>query len=364
MARKCRDVLICGLIAAGAGVVAAPAGAATRLASGDAGVHALTVDGGSAVAVVDSGDPASPFALVRSRGRSRVALGDYGGWDAEFADVAGGDSGRVVAAWARPISGGSAIEAITVTPGEREPYGAPMHFGSATGPPRIAATADGFVLAVPDRDGNIVLVERTLGDSGSESDERSRTLTTTGPARRHLPLDVAVGRSGGLVLDLIQTRTRTELRIVGDGAPAHPVVALRGLSAVPAVLAADGRRVAAAYISRGRAVLATERAGGGWRRHRLPGSGGARSAPALMLAGSEAIVVYEQHVRSAGSRRRYRQLFIARLRGGRLRTSRLARSRADDTAPFAASGTAGEMYVAWTRTRRGSRARTALLKRL
>lgn len=350
-----------------AALAAAPADAATiRLSTRDAEVHALSVTGGLALAIVDSGLRAPPFELVATRGGGSNSIGRFAMRESEFPDVSVDKFGRVVAAWSRPISGGAAIEALAVDLAGAEPFGPVRWLGESTGPPRLAVSDGSPVLAFPDRNGNLALISGPT-DGGAERPAAGRTpyvLTTSAPARRHLPLDLVIGPDGPLVLDLAQTRALTELRLIGPGAPAAPITSARGVRALPAGVAADDARIVAAYLSSGRVVFATARADGTWSRRRLPGPGGGIDPPAVMLAEGDALVAYEQRVPDRRARRSSRRLFLTRISGGRVTTTRLTRSQANDRRPIAAADPVGEAYVAWTRTLRGSGRRVPLLARV
>ena len=303
--------------------LAAPAEAAVRVA--DAPLLSLTEWRGAALGVVESEDLAEPFELVRSSGRGRSLAGSFGIAGAEFPEVAArGD--RAFVSWGVPVSGGAKLSVATID-GDRLPD------VQATGPGRLAVGEEGVLLAYPDRDGNAALT--TLTDPPS-----LQTLTTTGPHRRHLPMGVA----GGLVLDLIQERNRTELRVIGPGAPSAPVFSVRALRHFPARLAVSGNRIAVGWLDRGRARLAIASLGGSWSKRTLPSRGRGDGAPAPAFAGGSLRVVYTQRG------------YVYWWRAGRVR--RLTRTRGAERDALAAGA-----YAGWTR-RDARRESSAWVQRL
>ena len=223
-------------------LVPSPAAADVRLPGP---LLALTAGPGSAYAVVSTQSRNAPFRLVRSGGRSARSLSTFGSPGAEFADVAAGPGGSV-AVFGRPTSDGFSYELA----GGQE-------LGEGTGPPVLALDGATPFAAFPDNDGDAVL--------GRGPDDIT-TLTTTGPALRHAPLDVT---GGPLVLDLVQSGTRTELRVLGPGAPAAAITSMPGLRAIPATIARDAGAIYVAYRVRNRLTLATARPGGRWSHRRL-----------------------------------------------------------------------------------------------
>jgi hypothetical protein len=175
---------------------------------------------------VESGDPAKPFALVGPGGRS-AAFGVPGAESPEIA--AGADGVRV--AWARQISSGMELYE---TPADQITGATAITTASAA--PQL--DQDG-TLAYPDRDGNAI--------------QGGRRLTDDAPEHRHLPLDAAQG----LVLDLDQRRTITQLRLLGPGAPNAPALSLPRLADVQASLAVQGNAAYVAYALDARIYLAT-----------------------------------------------------------------------------------------------------------
>jgi hypothetical protein len=195
---------------------------AAQVKLGDRPLLALAAYDGNAYAVVESGDPARPLALVRPGGRPET----FGGPGAESPEIAAGPEG-VRVAWARQISSG--LELFEAPAG-------PMPVTTATAPAQLAG--DG-TLAYPDRDGNTI--------------QGGTRLTDDAPAHRHLPLDAAQG----LVLDLDQRRTITQLRLLGPEAPNAPALSLPRLADVQASLAVESNRAYVAYALSERIYLAT-----------------------------------------------------------------------------------------------------------
>jgi hypothetical protein len=290
-------------------VLPSPAGAAVRLGGP---LVALGASPGAADAVVGTSSRNLPFRLVRSGGRSATPLAAFGSLNAEFADVSGSE-----AVFARPTSTGFSYETADGTV-----------LAQGTGPPVL--TPDGQ-LAYPDADGDVV-----LGDV---------TLTATGPVLHHAPLDA----TDGAVLDLVQSRTRTELRVVGPKAPSEALTSLRGFHTIPATITSQGDTVYVAYRVNQRVTLATARAGGRWQRRRVKTRGSLNGAPAVIRAKGRTLVATSQRI---GKRR---GIFV----GAR----RLTNTRFSDLDPLAATGPDGRAYVGWTR-QDGPRKRSGLLARV
>jgi hypothetical protein len=143
--------------------------------------------------------------------------------------VAGRDGVEI--AWARQISSGLELFA---TPADQLSGTKPAM--TATAPPQL--DSDG-TLAYPDRDGNVIKGEARL--------------TQDAPEHRHLPLDAAEG----LVLDLDQRRTITQLRLLGPDAPNQPALSLPRLADLQASLAVAAGRAYVAYALDERIYLAT-----------------------------------------------------------------------------------------------------------
>jgi hypothetical protein len=335
-----RVVAVVGVAAVvGVGGVVGAAHAAVSLGGAPGGLEALAVSGGAAYAIVDSGDASAPFALVRSDGASAGAPRRFAERGAEFPDLASGPGDSLVVSWGRPLSNGDGyvVSGAPTAPGAA--FGAAQPLASGTGPGRLALDAAGTpLLAFPDGDGNTALVR------GAAAEEH---LTATAPEERHLPLDVAVDAEGrAFVLELVQTRTRSELRLLGPQAPAAPVVSIGALRDLRATLAVDGGRAYVAFVLDGRARLAIAALDGGaaWWSRRLPGRGGASGAPAVLRTGGSTFVAYTQRQRHGRG-----EVFLATEGPDPLRIRRLTRTRADERAPFAAAGAGGELYVGWSR---------------
>jgi hypothetical protein len=205
-----------------------------------------------------------PFALVRSTGRGVGRATAFGTPGAENADVAVGPGG-VEVAWSRPVS--SAFEYFLA------PAGRPGDVtveGLGTGPPQLA----GGVLANPDSVG-----DATLG---------GEKLTADAPEHRHLPLDAAQG----LVLDLDQQRTSTQLRLLGPDAPQRPILSVARLADVEAALTVSGGRPYVAFAIGGRAFLASA-SGDGWSTRLI--ATGTSGRPAVARAGGRTYVAYARN---------------------------------------------------------------------
>jgi hypothetical protein len=202
-------------------------------------------------------------------------------------------------------------------------------------------TPDG--IAYPDDDGDVVL--------------GATPLTQTGPLLRHAPLDAA---AGPLILDLAQSRTRTELRVLGAQAPAAPVVSTRGLKAIEATIARDDDRIYVAYRSGDRLTLASApaTAGGRWSRRRLRTRGRLNGAPAIARTGLRTVVATSQRVGGTYA------IFLTTAGPAGTFLDRLTSPRGADLAPLAATGPDGRVYVAWTHRARGGARRTAKLRRV
>ena len=344
------------LLAALAVLVAWPpaAHAATvRLARGATEPAALTVAGGRAWVVLRSGS-SGPFTLVRADGRRARRIGAFAAPGTVFPDAATAPGGRVLVSWGRTISAGEAYELTAAPPVVGGAFGPLERLGDGTGPGRLAVAGTTRLLAHPDRLGDAVLTAVAPGGAPALT-----TLTTGGLERRQLPLDIALDGAGRpLVLSVEQAAAGTALRVLGDAAPAAPVLERRGLREVAATLAAEGDGRWVAYLDRGRARLASALGTGPWQDERLPGPGGGTGAPAVLRAGGHTLVVYAQR---AGGRR---DLYLATLGGGRPRVRRLtATPGEDDTHPLAAARD-GAVYVAWARTAAGARRASAAAMRV
>ncbi|WP_028061699.1 hypothetical protein [Candidatus Solirubrobacter pratensis] len=252
--------------------VPAAADAAAPVKVGDGPLLGLAARGGAAFVVFERDSASTPLALVRSSGSSAGRPAAFGGPGAENVDMAAGAEG-VRIAWSRTIS--SAFEYF-VAPAQR--LADPESAGFGTGPPQLDAAGE---LAYPDRVGNATLAGRPLTDDA--------------PEHRHLPLDAA----GGLVLDLDQQRTHTELRLLGG--PSRPILSVSRLADVEASLAISGHTAYVAYAIGGSTLLATQR-GDGWTTRRI--ASGTSGRPAVARAGSTTYVAYARNgaVRLGGAR--------------------------------------------------------------
>jgi hypothetical protein len=282
---------------------------------------ALSAGPGAAYAVVATGSRNRPFRLVRSGGRGVSRLGVFGSRNAKFADVSGRE-----AVFARPTSDGFVYETAGGTV-----------LDEGTGPPVLSP--DGLVY--PDADGDVVF-GRTV-------------LTHTGPALRHAPLDAV---DGPLVLDLVQSGRRTELRVLGPDAPSEAVTSVRGLHVISATIARDDEGIYVAYRSGATVTLATAKTRGRWSRRRLKLKGTTHGAPAIARSGLRTFVATSQRVH------RRRSIFLTTIGPAGTFTDRLTKPRGSDLAPLAAQGPDGHVYVAWTRRTNGSSRRSAILRRV
>jgi hypothetical protein len=338
-ARPFRVLSIAGAaVVLGIGGTVGAARAAVPLGGGPGGLEALAVAGGAAYAIVDSGDANAPFALVRSDGATAGPPQRFAERRAEFPDLASGPGGSLVVSWGQPLSTGAryVVAGAPTVPGAA--FGAVQPLANGTGPGRLALDAAGTpLLAFPDDDGNAALL-----NAGVE--ER---MTATAPEERHLPLDVAVDAEGRVfVLELVQTRRRSELRLLGPQAPGAPVVSVGALRDMRATLAVDAGRAYVAFALDGRARLAIAalNPGAAWWSRRLPGRGGASGAPAVLRSGASTFVAYTQReLHGRGD------VFLATEGPNALRIRRLTRTQADERAPFAAAGAGGQLYVGWSR---------------
>jgi hypothetical protein len=324
----------------------APASADVRLPGGP--LVALAAGPGAAYAVVGTEGRTRPFRLVRTGGRSASSLATFGAAGAEFADVAAGAAGPVVV-FGRPTSDGFAYESAQgVQLGEGAESAQGVQLGEGTGPPVLGLDGATPFAVFPDNDGDAVIARAT---------DDITTLTHTGPALRHGPLDLA---DGPLVLDLVQSGSRTELRVLGPGAPAEPLTSVPGLQAIPATIARDRTHLYVAYRVKDRVTLATARARttGTWSRRRLRVKGAPSGAPAIARVGLRTLVATSQRVK------RRRSIFLTTAGPAGTFLDRLTRPRGSDLAPLAATGPDGRVYVGWTRRPIGSSRRVAVLRRV
>ena len=322
------------------------AGAAPVRLAESAIAYSLTVAGRLAVVAVDSGDRDDPFTLVRTSGRGRNVAGRFGGRNAEFPNLATTPGGRAWVTWGVPVSGGARVHVAPV-----DDVTDTLPEVVATGPSWMAFRGGSALLAYPDEDGNATLATLPLSGESRTRKPEPRALSSNAPLRRHLPLGVAVSDDGPLVLDLVQQRDRTELRVLGEGAPSAAILSIPLLRHVPARLAVDGDRIAVGYERSGSAYVATARLGGSWSRRRLPGSGG-EGAPAPVFVDGSLRVLYTRRV--AGQRDVYSWS------GGRL--TRVTATPGDEREVLAAAS--GRVaYAAWTR-REKTGAKSAFVARL
>lgn len=329
---------------AAAALLAVPATApgAARLPGASGGLVALAAGPGSAYAVVSTRARAKPFRLVRSDGRRAASLGAFGVPGADYADVAAGAAGPLVV-FARPTTDGYAYESTG--------FGASALLGEGTGAPVLALDGTTRIAAFPDDD----------GDAALSRDGSTTTLTSTGPALRNTPLDAVVAGGSALVLNRVQSRGRSQLRVLGPGAPAAPVVSLPGLRSLEASITRDDEGVYVAYRDGARRlVLASAAPGPGarWSRRRLRVRGTLNGAPAVARVGLRTIVATSQRVG-----RRYRILLTTVGPAGAF-LDPLTRAGGSDLAPLAATGPDGRLYVGWTHRSGGRARRTAVLRRV
>ncbi len=335
-------VIASNLIAALALGAATAAPASASAVRGE--VAGLAVTGRTAVRLVDTGQGARPFRLVR--GRRVTAVGEP---LAEFPALAADAAGHLIAAWDHAQSGGVRYS------GRAAGRGGIVALGQGTGPVRLAARADGAaVLANPDRDGDIAItivpgVTRPIRGDAEYTALKTFKLTRTGPLVRHFAAGLALRRAGPLVLDLQQTRRRSRLVLVGRGAPKAALQTARGVRQLGGALAATEGRIAVAYVRRGRPVLATAAPGGPWRRRVLPGRG-VTGDPAVAITHGRVFVAWAQRTRAGGG-------VFAAVAGGRRR--RVSPAGAGTGPPLLAAGPSGRVFAAWTA---GGRARLRRLR--
>jgi hypothetical protein len=331
------------LCLATAALLAAPGAAgAADLPGASGGLVALAAGPGGAYAVVSTGARAKPFRLVRSDGRGATSLGAFGAPGADYADVAAGAAGPLTV-FARPTTSGYAYESSG--------FGASERLGEGTGPPVLALDGTARIVAYPDDD----------GDAALSRDGSTTTLTRTGPALRTTPLDAVVSGGSPLVLARVQSRTRSQLRVLGRGAPARPVASVPGMRALEASITRDAERIYVAYRDGARRlVLATAAPGTGarWSRRRLRVRGTLNGAPAVARVGLRTLIATSQRVG-----RRYR-IFLTSVGPAGAFLDPLTRSGGSDLAPLAATGSDDHLYVGWTHRPRGRARRAAVLRRV
>lgn len=325
--------------------------ATASLGPAPGGLLALTAGRGQAYAVIGSGDPAVPFRLVRSTGRGASSIGRFGVRSARFPDVAAA-GGSLVVAYGRVTSDGLLYESSLL---EAQGFGAQSTLGQSTGPARLALDGAARLAAFPN-----LLGDAVIGGRDAAGAPVLELLSNSAPARRHAPLDIAVDDGRVLVLDLVQSSTRSELRVVGPGAPAQALLSVPGVQALAATLAYDGERIYVAYSARGRAVLASARPtpGATWSRRRLVAHGMLAGAPAVARVGLRTIVATSERVDGQ------REIYVTQIGPAGAFESRLTRSRGDDIAPQATVGLDDAVYVGWTRRYRSRSGAAALLERV
>ena len=329
---------------AAAALLAVPASAAgaASLPGASGGLVALAAGPGSAYAVVSTRAREKPFRLVRSDGSRAASLGAFGVPGADYADVAAGAAGPLTVV-ARPTTSGYAYESAG--------FGASEVLGAGTGAPVLALDGTTRIAAYPDNDGDAVV----------SRDGATTTLTRTGPALRTTPLDAVVTDGRPLVLARVQSRTRSQLRVLGPGAPAAPVASVAGLRPLEASIARDDEGVYVAYRDGARRlVLATAgpRPTARWSHRRLRVRGTLNGAPAVARIGLRTIVATSQRVD-----RRYR-IFLTTVGPAGAFLDPLTRTGGSDLAPLAATGPDGRVYVAWTHRPGGRARRAAVLRRV
>jgi hypothetical protein len=328
---------------AAAALLAAPATAAgaANLPGASGGLVALAAGPGSAYAVVSTGERAKPFRLVRSDGSGATSLGAFGVPGSDYADVAA-DAAGPLTVFARPTSSGYAYESSG--------FGVAARLGEGTGAPVLALDGTSRIAAYPDDD----------GDAAISRDGSTTTLTSTGPALRNTPLDAVVTDGSPLVLARAQSRTRSQLRVLGPGAPAAPIASVSGMRPLEASITRDAEHVYVAYREGARRLVlasAAPNAGARWSHRRLRVRGTLNGAPAIARVGLRTIVATSQR---AG--RRYR-IFLTTVGPAGAFLDPLTRSGGSDLAPLAATGPDGHAYVAWTHRPGGRARRAAVLRR-
>ena len=349
-----RPLLHLAAALAAAALLAAPAAAAAdaRLPGARGGLVALAAGPGTAYAVVATRARAKPFGLVRSDGSGAKRFGAFGVQGADYADVAAGAAGPVVT-FSRPTSNGYAYESAAATAAG---FGAAAVLGEGTGPAVLGLDGASRVAIFPDDDGDAAIsVRRASGESSVLA------LTATGPALRHTPLDAVVAGGRALVLDRVQSRRRSELRMLGPDAPVAAVVSARGIRPLEASIALDGERVYVAYRDGARRLVlasAAPHAGARWSHRRLRVRGPLNGAPAVARVGLRTVVATSQRIRG-----RYR-IFLTTVGPAGAFLDPLTRSGGSDLAPLAATGPDDRIYVAWTHRSSGHARRTAVLRRV
>ena len=224
--------------------------------------------------------------------------------------------------------------------------------GEGTGAPVLALDGTTRIAASP----------TTTATPRSRATAPRRSLTRTGPALRTTPLDVVVTDGSPLVLARVQSRTRSQLRVLGPGAPAAPVASVSGRRPLEASIARDDEGVYVAYRDGARRlVLASAGPGPGarWSHRRLRVRGTLNGAPAVARLGRRTIVATSQRVR-----RRYRIFLTTVGPAGDLRRPPHAR-RADRTSRRSPRPARTAVSTsAWTHRPGGRARRAAVLRRV
>lgn len=329
---------------AAAVLLAAPAAApaATRLPGANGGLVALAAGPGAAYAVVSTRARAKPFRLVRSDGRRATSLGAFGVPGADYADVAAGAAGPLTV-FARPTTDGYAYESSG--------FGASALLGDGTGAPVLALDGTSRIAAYPDDDGDVAV----------SRDGSATPLTSTGPALRNTPLDAVVTGGSPLVLARVQSGSRSQLRVLGPGAPAAPVVSVRGLRSLEATVTRDRERIYVAYRDGARRLVLASAAASPtarWSLRRLRARGTLNGAPAVARRGLRTFVATSQRVG------RHYRVFLTTVGPAGAFLERLTHAGGSDLAPLAAAGPDGRLYVAWTHRPGGRARRGAVLRRV
>jgi hypothetical protein len=337
---------ILGALAAAA-LLAAPAVAAPVRLSDEHPLLSLAARGDSAYAVV--GTEGLRPALVRSTGAGRSVLGTFGPGGLKHPVVAA-DADGVAVGWGRQISGG--LEALSQ---RAAPFGEVRSHGLATGPMRLGLQNGLSLMAFPDRLGDAV-----VSAAGPEGEPERISLSSTGPDRRHLPLGLAFSGRDSYVLDLIQTPSRSELRVLGPENPPGALYAAADVRGLRGALAVERRRVYVAYRDGDGIVLATSALGSeiGWSRRELPATRDAEGSPSIIRSGGRTYIAYAR--RAAG----HLDVYVATVDGSRIRAERITDSRDQDADPLLAAGEDGDVFVGWTRREKRPTRFSALLEQL
>jgi hypothetical protein len=155
---------------------------------------------------------------------------------------------------------------------------------------------------------------------------------------------------------MAQGADASTLRVLGEDVPEAPLLRIGEREDLEGSIAADADRIYVGFLRNAVAYFATaeRRPGARWRIRRLPGPGGGEGAPAVARSGGFTFVAYGQ-----GARRR--DIYLARIGASRTRLTHLTSHPRDDTRPQIAPAEDGQVFVGWTRERRGAETGTALL---